>query len=374
MVVVLFSVLWVVMAAWIALTALPAGREGHMPMPYLIALVPFLWIPLVGLAVWAAVLHQWMIVVAMLFLALAASSRRMQYWGTGITVQSPVARSSTTQSSAARRGAPQPQQTTGRRSNAASERSTAQSSRSLENDINCGDHVLELGVPFTVMTLNCRYGRADAAHIVREVRERHIGVLALQELTGELVDRLDAAGLSDLLPYRQLGEERNTDNGGFNGVWTAYRPVSSLANAVDIPAADVPSITIALDGTNRTITFVSAHPKSPMRGCAQWSEGIRGLGALASAAQSATADSVVLMGDLNSGTDHPSFRALLQSGFTDASLAWAHGPNLSFPSWLPWPRIELDHILFTRGFKVAHVESFVVTDTDHLAVTATLSL
>lgn len=58
------------------------------------------------------------------------------------------------------------------------------------------------------MTLNCRYGRANAAAIVSAVKEHDVAVLALQELTDDLVAALDEAGLSDLLPYRQLGRTK----------------------------------------------------------------------------------------------------------------------------------------------------------------------
>lgn len=46
------------------------------------------------------------------------------------------------------------------------------------------------------MTLNCRYGRANAAAIVSAVKEHDVAVLALQELTDDLVAALDEAGLS----------------------------------------------------------------------------------------------------------------------------------------------------------------------------------
>lgn len=58
------------------------------------------------------------------------------------------------------------------------------------------------------MTLNCRYGRANAAAIVSAVKEHDVAVLALQELTDDLVAALDEDGLSDLLPYRQLGRTK----------------------------------------------------------------------------------------------------------------------------------------------------------------------
>ena len=44
---------------------------------------------------------------------------------------------------------------------------------------------------FRVMTLNCRYGRANAAAIVSAVKEHDVAVLALQELTDDLVAALE---------------------------------------------------------------------------------------------------------------------------------------------------------------------------------------
>ncbi|NEG69782.1 hypothetical protein F6S87_04010 [Bifidobacterium sp. BRDM6] len=341
------------------------------------------------------------------------------------------------------------------------------------------------------MTLNCRYGRANATEIVRAVRERDVAVLALQEMSPELVDELDAAGIDELLPFRQLGDATPSDNGGFNGLFLRVKPESSTPTGVAIPAADVPTVTVPVTDTE-AVVIASAHPKSPMRGCRDWSAGIIGLGELADrveknnraylriddvtpattftgkptfatgsvdgqsfreagkatgndsrdlddssgGTQPAAADDVrvaaigdrsrstveldeanavhvaegakasdvklsdllaqrdadrrraagtadnrptrelvaVVMGDLNSSIVHPSFRKLLQSGFKDAVLVQATGPQTTFPSWLPWPRIVLDHILFTGRLAPKDVESFRVDGSDHLALAATLHL
>ena len=98
------------------------------------------------------------------------------------------------------------------------------------------------------------------------VKRYDIAVLALQELTENLIAELDAAGLADLLPYRQLGEVKESDNGGFNGVWIRVEPSDASPVTVVIPAADVPGLCFPIDSM-RSITFASAHPKSPMRGC-----------------------------------------------------------------------------------------------------------
>ena len=109
-----------------------------------------------------------------------------------------------------------------------------------------------------------------------------------------------------------------------------------------------------------------------MRGCREWSAGSIGLGELATTQK--LGDITVVLGDLNSGTDHPSFRKLLNAGFKDAALCEAKGRHATFPSWLPWPRIILDHVLFTKGLDASDVSSFCVEGSDHLALVATLTL
>ncbi|PJM78534.1 endonuclease/exonuclease/phosphatase family protein [Bifidobacterium scaligerum] len=364
----LFAVVVILAWLWLGLSALPAGLEAHMPMPYMIALTPFLWIPLVVLAGVAAWQHHWGFVCLLLVTALMTSSQRISYWGTGF------------------------------RTSTRSTRETYRETPSGDRETSRETLPETLPNQFAVMTLNCRYGRANAEAIVEAVRERHIAVLALQEVSDELIARLDTAGIAQLLPYRQSGEPKATDNGGYNVVFSRYEPAAAVPNVVTIPAADVPAITLKLAHTvatevdnatnafdrtpddspaphhNRTVTFCSAHPKSPMRGCVDWSAGIVGLGSVAKASSIGEHNIAVVMGDLNSSTDHPSFRALLKSGFKDASLTQASGPTLTFPRWIKWPRIELDHVLFTPGLTVSNVTSFEIKDTDHLALTATLAL
>ena len=69
---------------WTTLSALPAGLEARMPLPYMIALTPLLWVPLVILAAVAAWHHDWSAVAMLIVAALFASSQRLNYWGTSI--------------------------------------------------------------------------------------------------------------------------------------------------------------------------------------------------------------------------------------------------------------------------------------------------
>ncbi|KAA8815246.1 endonuclease/exonuclease/phosphatase family protein [Bifidobacterium callitrichos] len=354
------TVLYVVMligAIWVAIANLPAGLEAWMPLPYMIALIPFLWVPLGAAALVAAVAHEWGVMCMLIAVALASTTRRSEYWSKSLNPRGG-------------KGGPTAAGT--------SRETTRETHAGGSDDRETSRETLpaRLGL----MTLNCRYGRADAERIVAEVRDRHIDVLALQEVNDDLVARLETAGIQSLLPYRQSGEPKeSSDNGGYNMLFSALEPAAAVANVVAIPAADVPAITLRLAG-DRTATIASAHPKSPMRGCRDWSAGIRGLGALAEAKHIGDRNIAVVMGDLNSSTDHPSFRALLggrgRTGgrFRDASLTQGTGPCLTFPSWLPWPRIELDHILATPGVTFSNVAPVHVRNTDHLALTGTITL
>lgn len=330
---------------WWALRFLPAGAEGHLPLPYLIALIPFLWIPALLLAVVAVVLGCWPLAVAAVALAVIVALRvpfhRLSLRGTSRETK----------------------------------RETYCETHPETSDTTAYGHDEHPDALITVMTLNCRFGRADADAIMDAVRAHDVDVLALQELTADLVGALDAAGIRDVLPHRQLGEDRPTDNGGFNGLWTRLAPVAAASSSAQIPAADVPMIVASptrngqpADAPDSAIAFASAHTKSPMRGCRAWSQGIVGLGRLA--LQRAT----VVLGDLNCGIDHPSFRKLLAAGFRDASMSALRKPMVSFPSWLAWPRIELDHVLISGGIDAERVETLTIHGSDHLATVAALRI
>lgn len=349
---------------WWALRFLPAGAEGHLPLPYLIALIPFLWIPALLLAVVAVVLGCWPLAAAAVALAVI------------VALRVPLHRLSL------------------RETYRETKRETYRETHPDTSDTTARGYDEQPDAPITVMTLNCRFGRADADAIMDAVRAHDVDVLALQELTADLVGALDAAGIRDVLPHRQLGEDRPTDNGGFNGLWTRLAPVAAASSSAEIPAADVPMIVASptlngqsADAPDSAIAFASAHTKSPMRGCRAWSQGIVGLGWLALRQGHSTQPSddahaptlpstaaTVVLGDLNCGIDHPSFRKLLAAGFRDASMSALRKPMVSFPSWLAWPRIELDHVLISGGIDAERVETLTIHGSDHLATVAALRI
>ena len=245
---------WILLAAcmlWSALRFLPAGREAHMPtMPYMIALIRFLWIPYLVIAVWAGLVGSWWqcgVAVAGIVSILAM---QVPYW-TNMPRERWHHQRGTSHETAS-----DDHRQTARSADAEPTANPPQAS----------------GDTYHLMTLNCRYGKASADAIIAAVRERHIDVLALQELSTDLIKRLERGGLHRILPYRQLGTPREkTDNGGFNGIWSRTKPKRGTHGIVSIPAADVPGIMLQTDdGTS--VAFASAHTKSPMRGCREWSD------------------------------------------------------------------------------------------------------
>ncbi len=193
---------------------MPAGWDGHLPLPYLIALIPLLWIPTLVITVAGFASHE-PALEGVAAVVVASLLRKIAYWMENLNSPNTAQRVA---------------------EKLANNRET---SRETGNEavVESARHGR-----FRVMTLNCRFGRANAAAIVSAVKKHDIAVLALQELTDDLVAQLDAAGLSDLLPYRQLGENKETDNGGLNGVWIRIQPSDMSPVTAVIPAADVPGV------------------------------------------------------------------------------------------------------------------------------------
>ena len=221
----------------------------------------------------------------------------------------------------------------------------------------------------TVMTVNARYGGADAARLVAEVRERGVTVLAVVELNGGLVDRLQDAGLDDVLPHRTLARVDDATGNRGGGLWS----LAPQTDADEGPAGTwfaMPSATVAVGAT--PVRFTAVHTVPPTLGSVSiWQSD------LAVVRQRAEDSPVrqVLMGDYNATYDHASFRRTLGDRFRDANRLWARG---LLPTWptdrhVP-PLLALDHVVVERGTTVLDLDSVTLPGTDHRALVATLRI
>lgn len=226
-----------------------------------------------------------------------------------------------------------------------------------------------------IMSLNTKNGCADAAQIVRIVRDEHVEVLALQEVSAWMIDRLNVEGIRQVLPYRMLAMPSEDDNGGVNGLWSVAPMSDTTGGLTPIKASSIPAASINFDGT--MIRFGSVHPYSPrLSNKRLWDRGLDAIGRLAD-----DEHTFVLMGDFNATWDHTSFRHLLGDRFVDSGENAGEGFHMTYPSHayllgiIPMPAFaEIDHIVHDRSVVVGDLETVTVDGTDHYALLGTMEV
>ncbi|MFJ5696502.1 endonuclease/exonuclease/phosphatase family protein [Arthrobacter sp. NPDC093139] len=251
----------------------------------------------------------------------------------------------------------------------------------------------------TAMNINSQFGEADAAEVVRLVRENGVELLAVQEHTQGFEDRLAAEGLGSLLPNRVSSP---TDDGAGSALYAAY-PMEPVGLLPDTPF-QMPTVRLTVQAAGRTssveVTNVHALPPVGVR-IAQWRSDLAALGRLAqdgSVAQEgrvaedgsvsrggttvpdgAPAVNRLLIGDFNATYDHSEFRALLDGGpgAKLVDVGTAAGRRLT-PTWpmegVPLPGIAIDHLVTSPQIVNSGYAAHRVPGTDHAAVLATLGI
>lgn len=222
-----------------------------------------------------------------------------------------------------------------------------------------------------IMTLNTKNGNADAEEIVRIVREEHVEVLALQEGTWDLRDRLEAAGLRNILPYEIEAQHTDYSNGGENALWSAMPLQDETEDLVTIKTSPIPAASVTMNG--KTVRFGSVHLQSPRPGNLElWRSNLDTISQI----QTESDVSLVLMGDYNSVLDHSGFRAMLGSRFVDAAEQSGSGIHLTYPTnkGIVPAFSEIDHVVYSDGVVVGDLSTATISGTDHKALLATLEV
>ena len=233
-------------------------------------------------------------------------------------------------------------------------------------------------VTIRVLTVNVLGGQADPAAVVRLVREHDVDVLAIQELTPQMVRKLKDADLPGLLAFSHL-DPRPAARG--TGLWARW----PLAPLPPVPGTVAAFPRAQIDPSGRQpVTVTAVHPKAPLNHYQRrWQQELATL-------RQVLADSPgpqIVAGDFNATRDHRPFRALLTTGLVDCGDAaedrpW---PGFTWPSIWPGfvikvhpqvrPFMRLDHVLVSGdGCTARKVEIFRVARTDHCAVLATIDL
>ncbi|MEU7901873.1 endonuclease/exonuclease/phosphatase family protein [Actinoplanes sp. NPDC049118] len=231
-----------------------------------------------------------------------------------------------------------------------------------------GDRGPQGGVALHVMTSNLLFGNADAAEVVRLVRDNDISVLALQEFSPGAQTRLAEAGLGELLPYSSLGPEYGASG---SGLYSRF-PITNPGVRHNGGGFNQAYGTIQPPGAG-AVVVESAHPLAPysVEILGDWRDDLN-------AEPRADPDGLprILLGDFNSTLDHAPLRDLIDSGYRDA--ADAAGAGLT-GTWGPYdgdplPPVTIDHVLADRRLGIGAVSVHDVAGSDHRAVLAELRI
>ena len=225
-----------------------------------------------------------------------------------------------------------------------------------------------------VLTLNMYGGRAEAKLLVSVLASSDVDVLMAQEVTPDLVARLELAGLPDLLPYGVVDARPGHAGAAIWSRWplTAAKPVPGMA-------LTAPRAVMSLHG--RQVTMTAVHVMAPMRGRDyRWQLELRLLGSRPTGAGGPE----LLAGDFNATRDHRPFRQILAAGYLDTadSAVRREWPAFTWPSGRQHPPgrrrlpiMRLDHVLVTREhFAVRESRAISVPGSDHIGVLATVRL
>lgn len=224
------------------------------------------------------------------------------------------------------------------------------------------------GPTLRVLTANLLAGAGDAETLVRLVRQHEVDVLAVQEFTPEAATRLDAYGLAELLPHRQLNPVVGTSG---SGLYSRF-PLVGTGVRTNRGGFTQAFGTLTAPGAAPT-TVESVHPMAPyaLEKLRDWERDLDGQ-------PRATPGGPVrvLAGDFNATLDHAPLRRLLSSGYRDA--ADAAGAGLT-GTWGPYdgdriPPVTIDHVLVDRRVGVRDVSVLRLPGSDHRPVYAELAL
>jgi hypothetical protein len=212
-----------------------------------------------------------------------------------------------------------------------------------------------------VMNANLYEGRGSAEDVVDAVRDNHVDVLVLEEITPQLLEQMDALGLAELLPDR-VGEPDPF--------------VAGTMILADQPLTDHVRLRTVFQGWEATydgLTVLGVHPVAPVDP-AGWRADHA---AILKQAEDDQADLIV--GDMNATADHEPMRQLDDAGFRDAGEVSNEGWQPTWPAnhvgvfpLLP-PLVRIDHVLIGDRLASLGTRTVDIAGTDHDALLATVA-
>lgn len=226
------------------------------------------------------------------------------------------------------------------------------------------DGTAPAGPDLVVMQSNLELGGGDAEAVVREVRNGSVELLTLEELTPELLNRLDAAGLAEVLPYQYAAA---ASGGQGTGIFSRY----PLQDGVKFEGFWLNNLRANMIHPERgPVTVFAFHPIPPLTWSQEWAHELSRIHDLLAE----QTGQVVVGGDFNSTWDHAAYRKLLNDRYADSAELLGLGALPTWPNDRSWgPVIGIDRILIAGGHATA-LHSATIPGTDHRAIIARLRL
>ncbi|WP_245717491.1 endonuclease/exonuclease/phosphatase family protein [Nocardia jejuensis] len=220
------------------------------------------------------------------------------------------------------------------------------------------------GVDVAVMQSNLLFGLADADAVVQGVRDNRIEVLTLSELTPEILQRLQTAGIDAELPYHFT---QPSGGGQGSGIFSRY----PLRDEVKFDGFWLNNLRATMIHPDRgPVTVFSLHPVPPNIDFDSWQHELRTIRDLLAQ----PTGQVIVGGDFNATYDHSLYRDLLSDRYADSAELVGVGALPTFPNDHAWgPVIGIDRVLVAGGH-ATEVHSLSIPKSDHRAVVARLRL
>ena len=216
----------------------------------------------------------------------------------------------------------------------------------------------------SVLLANVEGHENDPDRFIEWLGDEQPDIVFLQEVEDRWVGAL--AALKDSYPY-QYAVPR-TDKFGIAVL--GREPLASVRQH-DGPPEGFPTLVVTAAIAGQPVTFISSHPMPPIGGRAIDSRNRQ----LADIAELVTSlePPIVLIGDLNTSMWSHHYKMLIAAtGLRDAREGFGVVP--SWPTYLPFAMIPIDHCLVSAGVVVLDVDTGPRIGADHLPLAVTLSL
>ena len=225
-----------------------------------------------------------------------------------------------------------------------------------------GDPSAVDGPVLRVMQFNVLARNDDYDRLLQLVERERPDVIVLQEVTAAWQRALGA--LNSAYPHRLILPREDK----FGIALLSRVPLTSVTQ-VESPPSAYPSIVANIDVEGTAVSLIGTHPTTPLTPSNHASRNIQ-LQSVAALA-SATNGPVVIVGDLNATLWDRRY-AEVEAAANLRNAREGFGIKPTWPTFLPFAMIPIDHILVSRHIGVSALRTGPSIGSDHLPLFATL--